>query len=88
MHLLRVRRPADVRDRRVHAEDQQSVIAQQPSGLRHGAARIGEDHGAVVAEDEVEAGVRVRNRLRAGVDKREVEVSRRHQLAGVLELPL
>ncbi len=62
--------------------------AQQAGGFRHGGIRIGERHGPVVAEDDVEALVGKGHGLRARVNKREVHPGFRHQAARVGQLVL
>ena len=85
---FRIRRPAQVEDRRPVAEREQPARPEQPGDLGHGQVRVGEGHRAVVAEDDVEAGVRQRHRLGAGMDEREVDAGLGHQPPGVLQLPI
>ena len=85
---LGIERPADRLDRRVVVEREQAARPQQAGRLGDGQVRVREGHRAVVAEDDVEAGVRERHRFGAAVDEREVHAGLGHQPAGVLELAL
>ena len=78
--------PHEIEDRGVHRERQQALRAQQPRRFRNGPVGVREGHRAVVAEDDVERGVRERRRLCARVHQRELDTRLSHQRARVLEL--
>ncbi len=61
---------------------------QQSGGLGHSGVGVGEGHGPVVAEHDVEALVRRGHGLGAGVDEGEVHSGLGHEPAGMLELLL
>jgi hypothetical protein len=67
-------------------ERKQATGAEETGDLGYRAVRISPGHGAVVGEDDVEAGVRQRNALGGGVDQWEIEASGCHGAAGILEL--
>ena len=70
-HLL-VRR-AEHEERGVPQEDEPAARAQQARGLGDPAVRVAPDRGAVLADREVERGVREGDRLRARLEEREDE---------------
>ena len=70
----------------VGQEDEPPTRPQQPRRLGHPPLGVAPDAGAVLADDQVEGGVRQRHVLAAGFDEREGHAERLLAAAGRLEL--